>query len=191
MHRTKQSIKRTATKPKQHDQHSTKVFIPYYPHVNKQVKNILHRHSVSTACTSNNSLRDLLTSTKSRQPVVNTSNVIYQIPCKDCPSTYCGQTSRPLRKRYTKATYSLSTDLQQSSALAHHAHSSGHTIDFSSTVILAKLQHPQQLDLVEHAAIPHFSPELSRNHAAPNINAQWQPILSSICEAFKPSGIST
>ena len=23
------------------------------------------------------------------------------------------------------------------------------------------------------------------------INAQWQPILSSICEAFKPSGIST
>ena len=87
MHRTKQSIKRTATKPKQHDQHSTKVFIPYYPHVNKQVKNILHRHSVSTACTSNKSLRDLLTSTKSRQPVVNTSNVIYQIPCKDCPST--------------------------------------------------------------------------------------------------------
>ena len=90
MHRTKQSIKRTATKPKQHDQHSTKVFIPYYPHVNKQVKNILHRHSLSTACTSNKSLRDLLTttSTKSRQPVVNTSNVIYQIPCKDCLSTY-------------------------------------------------------------------------------------------------------
>ena len=128
---------------------------------------------------------------------MNTSNVIYHIPCKDCPSTYCGQTSRPLHKRiseherYTKATYSLSTDLQQSSALAHHAHSSCHIIGFSSTVILAKLQHPQQLDLVEHAAITHLSPELNRNHAAPNINAQWQPILSSICEAFKPSGIST
>ena len=128
---------------------------------------------------------------------MNTSNVFYQIPCKDCPSTYCGQTSRPLHKRiseherYAKATYSLSTDLQQSSALAHHAHSSGHIIDFSSTLILAKLQHPQQLDLVEHATITHLSPKLNRNHAAPNINAQWQPILSSICEAFKPSGIST
>ena len=64
-------------------------------------------------------------------------------------------------------------------------------ITCTSTVILAKLQHPQQLDLVEHAAITHLSPELNRNHAAPNINAEWQPILSSISEAFKPSGINT
>ena len=184
----------TATKPKQHDQHSTKVFIPYYRHINKQVKNILHCHSVSTACTSNKSLRDLLTSTESRQPVVNTSNVIYQIPCKDCLSACCGQTSRLLYKRiseherYTNATYSQSTDLQQSFALAHHAHSSGHSIYFYSTVILAKLQ---QLDLAEHTTITHLSAELNRNHAAPNINVQWQPILASICESFKPSGIST
>ena len=31
--------------------------------------------------------------------------------------------------------------------------------------------------MIEHAAITHLSPELNRNHAAPNINAQWQPIL--------------
>ena len=99
MRRTKQSIDHPASAPIKSDKQSAKVFIPYYPHVNKQISSILQRHSVSSACTSNKNLRDLLTSTKSRQPALHTSNVIYQIPCKDCSSTYCGQTSRPLHKR--------------------------------------------------------------------------------------------
>ena len=142
----------------------------------------MHRHSVSSACTSNKNLRDLLSSTKSRQPALQTSNVIYQIPCKDCSATYCGQTSRPLHKRiseherYTRPAYSHATNLQQSSALAQHAHASGHQIDFLSAVILAKLQHQQQLDLVEHAAITVLEPSLNCN--------QWHPILQSISEQF-------
>ena len=196
MHRTKQSIDLPASAPNQTDKHSVKVFIPYYPHVNKQISSILQRHSVSSACTSNKNLRDLLSSTKSRQPASQTSNVIYQIPCKDCSATYCGQTSRPLHKRiaeherYTRPAYSHSTDLQQSSAIAQHAHASGHEIDFSSAVILAKLQHQQQLDLIEHAAITILEPSLNRNHAAPSINPQWHPILQTICEQFRPISLT-
>ena len=183
MRRTKQSIDHPASATTKSDKQSAKVFIPYYPHVNKQISSILQRHSVSSACTSNKNLRDLLTSTKSRQPALHTSNVIYQIPCKDCWATYCGQIFRPLHKRileherYTRPAYSHATDLQQSSALAQHAHVSGHQIDFSSAVILAKLQHQHQLDLVEHAAITVLEPSLNRNHAAPSINPQWHPIL--------------
>ena len=166
MYRTKQSIDLPASAPIQTDKHSVKVFIPYYPHVNKQISSILQRHSVSSVCASNKNLRDLLASTKSRQPASQTSNVIYRIPCKDCSATYCGQTSRPLHKRiaeherYTRPAYSHSTDLQQSSAIAQHAHASGHEIDFSSAVILAKLQHQQQLDLIviEHASITILEP---------------------------------
>ena len=196
MRRTKQSIDHPASAPIKSDKQSAKVFIPYYPHVNKQISSILQRHSVSSACTSNKNLRDLLTSTKSRQPALHTSNVIYQIPCKDCLATYCGQTSRPLHKRiseherYTRPAYSHATDLQQSSALAQHAHASGHQIDFSSATILAKLQHQQQLDLVEHAAITILEPSLNRNHAAPSINPQWHPILQSISDQFHPISIT-
>ena len=171
MHRTKQSIDLPASAPTQTDKHSVKVFIPYYPHVNKQISSFLQRYSVSSACTSNNNLRDLLSSTKSRQPASQTSNVIYRIPCKDCSATSCGQTSRPLHKRiaeherYTRPAYSHSTDLQQSLAIAQHAHASDHEIDFSSAVILAKLQHQQQLDFIEHATITILEPSLNRNHA--------------------------
>ena len=172
------SIDHPASAPTQSNEQYAKVFIPYYPHVNKQINSIFHHHSVSSACTSNKNLRDLLSSTKSRQPALQTSNVIYQIPCKDCSATYCGQTSRPLHKRisehkrYTRIAFSHATNLQQSSALAQHVHASGHQIDFSSAVILAKLQHQQQLDLVGHAAITVLEPSLNRNHAAPSINPQ-------------------
>ena len=196
MRRTKHSIDHPASAPIQSDKRSAKVFIPYYPHVNKQISSILHRHSVSSACTSNKNLRDLLSSTKSGQPALHTSKVIYQIPCKDCSATYRGQTSRPLRKRiskherYTRPAYSHATDLQRSSALAQNTHASGHQIDFLSAVILAKLQHQQQLDLVEHAAITVLEPSLNRNHAAPSINPQWHPILQSISEQFHPISIT-
>ena len=194
--RTKQSIDHPASAPIKSDKQSAKVFIPYCPHVNKQISSILQRHSVSSACTSNKNLRDLLSSFKSRQPALQTSNIRDQIPCKDCSATYCGQTSRPLHKRiseherYTRPAYSHATDLQQSSASAQHAHASGHQVDFSSAVILAKLQHQQQLDLVEHAAITNLEPPLNRNHAAPSINPQWHPILQSISEQFHPISIT-
>ena len=167
-----------------------------YLHVNKQISSILRRHSVSSVCTSNTNLRDLLSSTKSRQSALQASNVIYQIPCKDCSATYCGQTSRPLHKRiseherYTRPVYGHATDLQQSSALAQNAHASGHQIDFSSAVIFAKVQHQQQLDLVEHVAITVLEPSLIRNHAVPSINPQWHPILQSISEQFHPISIT-
>ena len=71
------SIDHPASAPIKSDKQSAKVFIPYYPHVNKQISSIFKRHSVSSACTSNKNLRDLLSSTKSRQPALHTSKKIY------------------------------------------------------------------------------------------------------------------
>ena len=104
---------------------------------------------LSPTCTSNRNVRDLLSRTKSHQPALHSSNLICQIPCKDCSATYCEQTCRPLYKRisenghYTCPAYSQSMDLQQSSAITQHTQESGHQINSSSAVILAK---PQKLN---------------------------------------------
>ena len=121
----------------------------------------------------------MLTKTKTQPPPHTTRNAIYQIPCKDCNATYCGQTRRPLylrlseHQRFTNSKSFTSTDLQYTSAVAHHAHTTGHTIDFKSTHILSSLTKSSQLDLIEHAAIKIICPSLNKLHSAPNINNQW------------------
>ena len=135
---------------------------------------------------------NMLTKTKTRPPPHTTRNVIYQIPCKDCNATYCGQTRRPLHlrlsehQRFTKNSKSFtSTDLQYTSAVAHHAHTTGHTIDFKSTHILSSLTKSSQLDLIEHAAIKIICPSLNKLHSASNINNQWTD-LPTIKNSFRP-----
>ena len=190
MRRTKYSIDHPASAPIQSDKQSAKVFIPYYPHVNKQISSIAtqflqHAPPIRIFVTFSPALSLVSQHCK---PV--TSNPMQRLP------GHILRTNRPLLKRiseherYTRPAYSHATDLQQSSALAQHAHASGHQIDFSSAVILAKLQHQRQLNLVEHAAITVLEPSLNRNHAAPSINPQWHPILQSISEQFHPISIT-
>ena len=65
-------------------------------------------------------------------------------------------------QRFTNNSKSFtSTDLQYISAVAHHAHTTGHTIDFKSTHILSSLTKSSQLDLIEHAAIKIICPSLN------------------------------
>ena len=90
-------------------------------------------------------------------------------------------------QRFTNNSKSFtSTDLQYTSAVAHHAHTTGHTIDFKSTHILSSLTKSSQLDLIEHAAIKIICPSLNKLHSAPNINNQWTDLLPTIKNSFRP-----
>ena len=177
MHRTKKSLSKP--KPPRTKAYKTlaNISVPYYPALSKPLRQISDRHNISLTFTSNRNLRNMLTKTKTQPPPHTTRNVIYQIPCKDCNTTYCGQTRRPLylrlseHQRFTNNSKSFtSTDLQYTSAVAHHAHTTGHTIDFKSTRILSSLTKSSQLDLTEHAAIKITYPSLNKLHSAPNIN---------------------
>ena len=159
----------------------------------KPLRQISDRHNISLTFTSNRNLRNMLTKTETQPPPHTTRNVIYQIPCKNCNATYCGQTRRPLylrlseHQRFTNNSKSFtSTDLQYTSAVAHHAHTTGHTIDFKSTHILSSLTKFCQLDLTEHAAIKIICPSLNKLHSAPNINNQWTDLLPTIKNSFRP-----
>ena len=193
MHRTKKSLSKP--KPPRTKAYNTlaNISVPYYPALSKPLRQISDRHNISLTFTSNRNLRNMLTNTKTQPPPHTTRNVIYQIPCKDCNATYCGQTRRPLylrlseHQRFTNNSKSFtSTDLQYTSAVAHHAHTTGHTIDFKSTHILSSLTKSSQLDLTEHAAIKIICPSLNKLHSAPNINNQWTDLLPTIKNSFRP-----
>ena len=141
------------------------ISIPYYPALSKPLRQISDRHNISLTFTSNRNLRKMLTKTKTQPPPHTIRNVIYQMPCKDCNATYCGQTRRPLHlrlsehQRFTNNSKSFtSTDLQYTSAVAHHTHTTGHTIDFKTTHILSSLTKSSQLNSLNTLSLKSFVP---------------------------------
>ena len=147
MHRTKKSLSKPKTLRAKDNGNLANISVPYYPALSKPLRQISDRHNISLTFTSNRNLRNMLTKTKTEPPIHTTRNVIYQIPCKDCNTTYCSQTRRPLHlrlsehQRFTNNSKSFtSTDLQYTSAVAHHAHTTGHTIDHSHSFITHKIQ---------------------------------------------------
>ena len=171
MHRIKKSLSKPKTPRTEDNGNLSNISVPYYPSLSKPLRHISDRHNISLTFTSSRNLRNMLTKTKTQPPPHTNRNVIYQIPCKDCNATYCGQTRRPLHlrlsehQRFTNNSKSFTcTDLQYTSAVAHHAHTTGHTIDFKSTNIPSSLTKSSQLDLIEHAAIKIICPSLSTQH---------------------------
>ena len=71
----------------------------FYPTINKKINKSLESHDIKVTSSSWNTLRDLLTKTKTTSPPHLTPGVIYEISCNDCTATYNGQTNRPLIKR--------------------------------------------------------------------------------------------
>ena len=175
MHRTKKSLSKP--KPPRNKDYNTLPISLYpttrpYPNPLDRYPTVTTYHSHSppigtyVTCSQKPRLNHPLT-----PPPHTTRNVIYQIPCKDCNAIYCGQTRRPLHlrlsehQRFTNNFKSFtSTDLQYTLAVAHHAHTTGPTIDFKSTHILSSLTKSSQLDLTEHAAIKIICPSLSTQH---------------------------
>ena len=168
------------------------VNLPYHHTLSKPLKKILERHDIKVVHSSSTNLRNLITKTKSSPPTHTTPNVIYNIPCNDCPATYTGQTRRPLIKRIEEHErhYRLKNATDESTgnvktAPALHGLTTGHSINWNGTTILTTTTTSSQLDLTEHAAIQVLKPSLNRTDKAPNIKTLRNPLLPKIARSFK------
>ena len=76
---------------------------------------------------------------KSKIPIENLSNVIYQVNCKNdnCNKNYIGLTTQLIKKRVAQHRYALKSEPEKS-ALAVHSYETGHQIDFNNFKILDK-----------------------------------------------------
>ena len=159
------------------------------------MKKFLARFDISTSFHSSANLKSLLSHTKSSCPPSSLKNVIYKIPCVDCPDYYVGQTCShcwPLIKRIKEheACMRLDNHTDNStgnikSAPAKHGRNNGHRIDWKSTTILATCENKSQLNLMEHAAIKTLMPAMNIQHKGPAVNSCWNPILPKIVDSFR------
>ena len=96
-------------------------------------------------------LRNMLVHPKDKRNPMQTAEAIYEIPCKNCPKTYVGETGRLFKTRlselrtetekvsaksYTRAQRKSSTSEIHKSAITEHVASSNHVIGWDEAKII-------------------------------------------------------
>ena len=78
-------------------------------------------------------------SPKTRQPLPSDlqCNVVYKIPCKDCPCNYIGEPGRCFKTRRKEHQRNLK-NYATGSNVANHAWQNNHSIDFDNACVIDK-----------------------------------------------------
>ena len=84
---------------KVNEQPRAKNFLPYVHGVSDAVKRVLELFCIRTVMKPYWTLKQRLVHLKDVVPKMERSNVVYCIPCADCPASYVGETNRRLGKR--------------------------------------------------------------------------------------------
>ena len=130
------------------------VVIPYVEGIAEKFQRICWKYRVSTAMRPTNTLKSLLVHPKDKKNNLETSEVVYEVPCKGCNKTYVSETGRQLgvrlkehqkdsekiaEKKFTRAMRKSSTTEQHKSAITDHVAQENHLIDWEETKIIDRL----------------------------------------------------
>jgi hypothetical protein len=112
------------------------VLVPFYGDASQQVGRILAKHNLRPAFAPVRRMCSLLSRAKDPVPSDQKSNVVYKIPCKSCPMSYIGETGRRLVDRVYEHKQALRKMDIDKSALAEHAITHDHEVDWDKVEIL-------------------------------------------------------
>lgn len=121
------------------------IAMPYTAELSEKMKYILGKYDIIVCHKAQHLLSSLFTSLKSEVPTKMKSNVVYSIPCLNCPKKYIGMTTQYLSSRLNGHKYTKNA----STALHKHESSEKHEFDFSNTEILTQESNYQKLLMKE------------------------------------------
>ena len=113
---------------------SEMVVLPYMPSVSKKLSSLLKPHNLTVVNSNKNSLGNFHSSLKASTPKDKLSNVVYEIPCKDCADVYIGQTSQYVHKRMDGHRFNKN----EVTALKQHIKEKNHSFDYDNVKILCR-----------------------------------------------------
>nr|VZI32476.1 unnamed protein product [Spirometra erinaceieuropaei] len=122
--------------------------LPYIKNVSEAMERIAGELGVGIAHRPTATMRSKIMQVKDRLDVGEQSGVVYQIPCRDCPRHYTGQTGRRLSSRITKHKRAVRRG-DPLSQIATHTLEEGHEFNFASTRIVARASNKTGRELLE------------------------------------------
>ena len=106
----------------------------------------------------------LLVHPKDHVPQQERPGVVYHIPCTNCTRTYIGQTGRTLTQHLKEHRRAVRNANTATSALAEHAHSTGHPVNWTEARVIDTCSYTSRRCLLEswmiHKETNHLNREL-------------------------------
>ena len=114
---------------------SYSVPLPYVQGVSEQLAQVFRKQGVGTYHKPFNTITQQLVHTKDPTAKKKKRRVVYKVQCKDCEEDYIGETARPFGVRLKEY-----DDIRRASktTVGDHLRDTGHTLDFSSSLIIAR-----------------------------------------------------
>ncbi|XP_053692075.1 uncharacterized protein LOC128740552 [Sabethes cyaneus] len=144
--RKKQRQDTTTLQPEKEQIH--RISLPFYPKVTNHIRKILKRHGFHVVHKSGNTLQELLNNQKDKVPPEERSG-IYEIPCKDCPAVYIGQTRRKFKTRLKEHKKAVENERTNDSSVAMHSICLQHEIDWGNAKLLKNVRKSSHLNAWE------------------------------------------
>ena len=129
---------RTSSITRNHHTPDTSIVIPYISGFSEAVRRVLATVNVRVTFRPHNTLSQQLVRLKDPTPTMQTSNVIYSIPCQTCSKVYVGQTGCLLGARIQEHKSVVKHAKTEESAVAEHVWVDKHQMDFQSVTVLAR-----------------------------------------------------
>ncbi|XP_055623481.1 uncharacterized protein LOC129766908 [Toxorhynchites rutilus septentrionalis] len=148
-----------------------RITLPFYPKITNPIKKTLKKQALHIVYKSENTLRDLLCNLKDKISPDEQSG-IYEIPCRDCPAVYIGQTRRKVKVRIREHRTAVDNSKPNDSAVAVHTTSLDHNIDWTKAKLIKYVRKSTQLNAWESMFIS--------NSQKPLMNEDDPPITSCL-----------
>ena len=112
------------------------ISIPYIPQTSETLRRIFSSHNIKCAFYSNNTLRKSLSKPKDKVPLDKQNNIVYQIPCNDCPATYIGESKRTFDQRSKEHKRAVKNGDTEKNEIADHCWSQNHSMNWENRKII-------------------------------------------------------
>ena len=111
--------------------------LPYISGLTEPLTRLLRNNEFRVANKPLKTLQQEFPSPKSKQLSDLQCNVVYEIPCRDCPWNYIGETGRCFKTRRKEHQRNLK-NYAKGSNVANHAWQNNHSIDFDNACVIDK-----------------------------------------------------
>ena len=150
--------------------------IPYVKGVSERIERMCKPLGVKTVTSSRSTLRSSLVKVKQPRSDRKKKGVVYEVPCKDCPSVYIGETGRTLEKRISEHKTAVKKN-DPKNGIAVHSWTNQHQVNWEAATVKQEEGSYWKRRVLEALHI-HQQPQTSNLDCGLNINPSWLPLLN-------------